>query len=155
RNIPATLNLHTESKLMPASQAPHMEDQRRFWSWHWQHWNERKTVNDWKDRRHEVVLDFLRSLTLQHPEIIDLGCGPGWYTEKFASFGHVTGVDLSEEAIAMAKARFPQVTFHTGDIYALPLPTEHYDVVISQEVIDHVEDRVAFLDRTTSLLKPR
>ena len=139
---------------MPASQAPRLEDQHRFWNWHWQHWEERRTINDWKDRRHEVVLGFLSSLPLDHPEIIDLGCGPGWYTEKFARFGQVTGVDLSDEAIAMAKVRFPNVTFHAGNLYELPLPAEHYDVVISQEVIDHVEDRVAFLDRATSLLKP-
>jgi 2-polyprenyl-3-methyl-5-hydroxy-6-metoxy-1,4-benzoquinol methylase len=139
---------------MPPAQLPRLEEQSRFWDWHWRHSEERRTVNDWKDRRHEMVLGFLSSLDLDHPEILDLGCGPGWYTEKFAAFGQVTGVDLSDEAIAMAKERFPEVTFHVGNLYELPLPAEHYDVVISQEVIDHVADRVAFLDRAASLLKP-
>jgi len=36
--------------------------------------------------------------------ILDLGCGPGIYTEKFAELGHqVTGVDFSENSIAYAK----------------------------------------------------
>jgi len=140
---------------MPAAKVPQLEEQHRFWNWHWRHWEERKTANDWKDRRHEAVLSFLSSLSLDRPDIIDLGCGPGRYTEKFSVLGHVTGVDLSDEAIAMASARFPDVTFHAGNLYELPLPAEHYDVVISQEVIDHVEDRVAFLDRVAYLLKPR
>ena len=139
---------------MSATQYPRVQDQHRFWNWHWEHWRERGTINDWKDQRHDVVLRFLSSLPLEHPEIIDLGCGPGRYTEKFTRFGQVTGVDLSDEAIAMAKSRYPNVTFLAGNLYELPLPLEHYDVVISQEVIDHVEDRVEFLDRATSLLKP-
>jgi len=36
--------------------------------------------------------------------ILDLGCGPGIYTEKLAAKGHhVTGIDFSENSIAYAK----------------------------------------------------
>ena len=36
--------------------------------------------------------------------ILDLGCGPGLYTEKLASYGHqVTGVDFSANSIKYAK----------------------------------------------------
>jgi 2-polyprenyl-3-methyl-5-hydroxy-6-metoxy-1,4-benzoquinol methylase len=136
------------------SQYPTIDDQKQFWDWHWQHWQERKTINSWKDKRHEMVLTFLRSLALDHPRILDLGCGPGWYTERLAQFGQTTGVDLSKEAISVAKSRLPQITFLAGDLYELPLPTEHFDVVVSQEVIDHVPDQVAFLNRAASVLKP-
>jgi trans-aconitate methyltransferase len=114
---------------MSVSHYPTMKDQERFWNWHWQHWHERKTINAWKDRRHEAVLTFLRSLALDHPTILDLGCGPGWYTEKLAQFGPTVGIDLSEEAISMAKARFPHVTFRAGNLYETPLPAAHYTLM--------------------------
>ncbi len=134
---------------------PTVDDQKQFWDWHWQHWKERRTINEWKDKRHEVVLTFLSLLSLDHPRILDLGCGPGWYTEKLAHFGPTTGIDLSEEAIQMAQARFPHIKFISGNLYDLPLPAEHYDVVVSQEVFDHVEDQVEFVRRAAYVLKPK
>jgi len=131
-----------------------MEEQRQFWDWHWQHWQKRRTVNPWKDRRHETILTLLRTLRLNHPQILDIGCGPGWYTEKLAQFGQTTGIDLSDEAISIAQSRFPHVTFLVGDIYEMPLPAGHFDVVVSQEVIDHVSNQVAFVKRAAHVLKP-
>jgi 2-polyprenyl-3-methyl-5-hydroxy-6-metoxy-1,4-benzoquinol methylase len=134
---------------------PTIDEQRDFWDWHWEHWQERKTINEWKNRRHETILSSLHSLSLEHPRILDLGCGPGWYTESLASFGTTTGVDISEEAIRMAKSRFPNIQFIAGNLYDLPLPTEHFDVVVSQEVFDHVEDQIGFIERVAYFLKPR
>ena len=37
-------------------------------------------------------------------KILDLGCGPGLYAEKFANAGHlVTGIDISANSIEFAK----------------------------------------------------
>ncbi len=138
---------------MSALHSPSVAEQKQFWDWHWQNWQERTTINEWKDRRHEMILDLLRSLSVKQAKILDLGCGPGWYTEKFVQFGQVTGVDLSTEAIAMAKSRFPNITFLAGNLYEISLPSEHFDIVVSQEVIDHVEDRLSFLNRVADVLK--
>jgi 2-polyprenyl-3-methyl-5-hydroxy-6-metoxy-1,4-benzoquinol methylase len=136
-------------------QPPTTEEQRQFWNWHWGHWRDRKTVNEWKEARHETVLHFLSTLPVAHPTILDLGCGPGRFTVRLARFGEVTGIDLSEQAIAMAKTQYPQVTFLAGNLYDYPLPRNRFDVVVSQEVVDHVEDRPAFVRRASDLLKSR
>src|SRR6266851_2532979 len=101
---------------------PTLNEQKRFWDWHWQHWQDRRTVNEWKDKRHEMVLSFIRSLGLDNPLILDVGCGPGWYTNKLSHFGRVTGIDLSEEAITMARSRFPHITFFARNVYDDSLP---------------------------------
>jgi 2-polyprenyl-3-methyl-5-hydroxy-6-metoxy-1,4-benzoquinol methylase len=134
---------------------PPLEDQKTFWDWHWQHWRERRTVNEWKQKRHETVLTFLSSLQLDDPSIIDVGCGPGWFSQRLTQFGRVTGIDISTEAITLAKARFSTISFILGNLYDFPLPAAHFDVVVSQEVIDHVPDQVAFLKRAVYFLKPR
>lgn len=40
----------------------------------------------------------------QFPQLLDVGCGPGLYTERFCSLGYqVTGIDFSKRSIAYAK----------------------------------------------------
>jgi SAM-dependent methyltransferase len=95
----------------------------------------------------------LRSITTGHLRILDLGCGPGRFTVTLADFGEVTGIDLSTQAISMAKGRYPHVTFLAGNLYDYSLPTNEFDVIVSQEVIDHVEDQPAFVRRVFDLLK--
>ena len=46
----------------------------------------------------------LKCCSKQRVNILDLGCGPGFYAEKLTCHGHkVTGVDFSENSIAYAK----------------------------------------------------
>lgn len=113
-----------------------------------------KHLNKWSLRRAEIILQFLQSLNLDYPKILDLGCGTGWLSAMLANFGPTTGVDLAESVIATARARSPNVTFFAGDIFKMSLLAEHFDVVVSQEVIAHVLDQVAYLDRAVHVLKP-
>jgi 2-polyprenyl-3-methyl-5-hydroxy-6-metoxy-1,4-benzoquinol methylase len=147
-------NRDTGSEMSNDKQVPSLETQRRFWNWHWEHWEERKIINDWTLKRGDAILEILDSLSLNQPEILDFGCGKGWFTEKLALVGKATGIDLSEEAIAMAKLRSPHATFIAGNVYDFPLQPEKYDVIVSQEVLTHVENPAAYLDRAAYLLKP-
>jgi 2-polyprenyl-3-methyl-5-hydroxy-6-metoxy-1,4-benzoquinol methylase len=147
-------NRVTDKNMTSSKQTPSLDDQRRFWNWHWEHWEERKIINEWTLRRGDAILEILQSLSMDQPEILDFGCGKGWFTEKLASLGNATGIDLSEEAIAMAKSRSPQVNFIAGNVHDYPLPLGKYDVVVSQEVLTHVENPTAYLDRAATVLKP-
>lgn len=143
-NTPTTEEMNT----------PTTEQQRRFWDEHWDQWRERKTLSEWKDRRHAAIVARLSALSLRDPEIIDLGCGPGYYTQNLSKFGHTTGLDLSEHAIEKAREKYPGIEFIAGNLYDYPLPHEHYDVVVAQEAFDHVEDQKRFLDRVYEILVP-
>jgi len=133
---------------------PTISAQKQFW----ETWNatmrDPEHLNEWSIRRGEVILRYLQSLNIENPRILDFGCGTGWLSEMLAKFGPVTGVDLAESAIATARARCPQGTFFAGDIFKMSLPTEHFDVVVSQEVIAHVPDQVAYIERAADVLKP-
>lgn len=134
--------------------APPLDAQRQFWNWHWKHWRERRVINDWTLARWDVILGLVRSLALSSPHILDMGCGRGWFTDRLAEFGQVTGVDLSDDAIAAARAEFPRPQFIAGNVYEVPLPDEHFDLVVSQEVISHVEDQASYVQRAADVLKP-
>ena len=144
----------TGSKMPNTQQVPAIDDQRLFWNWHWQHWQERKTLNAWTERRAEIILAIIRSLPIRRPRLLDLGCGLGWFTERLADLGEAHGIDLSPEAIAVAQARRPDIHYLAGNIYEAALPESYFDVVVSQEVIAHVEDRPKYVDRATEVLKP-
>jgi 2-polyprenyl-3-methyl-5-hydroxy-6-metoxy-1,4-benzoquinol methylase len=136
---------------MNSSEFPELADQERFWVT----WQQTKSISEWALTRSEVILSLLRRLNLTRPTILDLGCGNGWFTERLAEFGTVTGVDLSRAAMEEARSRFPHATFIGGDLFEVDLPAAHFDLVVSQQVIAHVVDQPRYVDRAASLLKPR
>lgn len=135
-------------------QLPSIEDQRTFWNWHWEHWEERKVLNDWTERRAQEILALIQSLQLNGPRILDLGCGRGWFTERLSMYGETHGIDLSEDGIAAAKQRRPDIRYLAGNLYEAPLPQNYFDVVVSQEVIAHVQDQPRYVDLAAEVLKP-
>jgi len=132
---------------------PTIEDQRQFWDWHWQNWEKRKVLNDWTERRAQEIVDLVRNLPVARPRMLDFGCGHGWFTERLADLGEAHGIDLSPEGIAAAQARRPDVAYIAGDIYDAPLPKDYFDIVVSQEVIAHVQDQKKYIERAADLLR--
>jgi len=70
-----------------------------------------------------------------HARILDLACGEGRYTRAFAAMGHqVTGLDLSEDLLAEAKARSPNLpgapTYLRSDMREIPF-FEQFEAVVS------------------------
>ncbi|WP_051257741.1 class I SAM-dependent methyltransferase [Desulfovibrio cuneatus] len=63
--------------------------------------------HDWASRRNELISRQAAWLAkqLQNPSyILDLGCGPGFYTQKLAALGHhCVGVDFSPASIEYAR----------------------------------------------------
>jgi 2-polyprenyl-3-methyl-5-hydroxy-6-metoxy-1,4-benzoquinol methylase len=133
---------------------PSIEDQRNFWNWHWQHSEERKVLNDWTERRADEIMRLIHAHAPERPRVLDLGCGLGWFTERLAEIGEAHGIDLSPEGIATAKVRRPDITYLAGNVYDAPLPRNHFDVVVSQEVIAHVEDQPKYVELAAEVLKP-
>jgi 2-polyprenyl-3-methyl-5-hydroxy-6-metoxy-1,4-benzoquinol methylase len=134
-----------------APEFPTLADQERFW----ETWQETKSITEWSLARAGAIVELLRSLKLQDPEILDLGCGNGWFTDRLAEFGRATGTDLNRKAMEEAKQKYPRATFIGGDLFEVDLPLAHYDVVLSQQVIAHVVDQPRYVERAASLLKPR
>jgi SAM-dependent methyltransferase len=74
--------------------------------------------------------------------------------ETLSDYGRVTGVDLSDEVLARASRRLPQVKFMAGDFMQVALEPASYDVVVSLETLAHVPDQPAFVEKVASVLTP-
>lgn len=136
---------------MLAPEEPILEVQKEYWKY----WNSRSDYpHDRAQRRGDKILAYLRSLHLDRPTILDMGCGMGWFANRLAQFGPTMGIDLSDDAISRAKSEFPQVAFVAGNVLEMDLPERNFDVVVSQEVIAHVPDQRGYVERAARVLKP-
>ena len=65
-------------------------------------------------------------------ELLDIACGSGYAASVAARRGAlVSGLDASEELLAIARARTPMGDFRVGDMFALPFPDDRFDVATS------------------------
>ncbi|WP_370616555.1 class I SAM-dependent methyltransferase [Mumia sp. Pv 4-285] len=64
--------------------------------------------------------------------ILDAGCGPGRVGARLHAAGHeVVGVDVDPELIAAAEEDHPGPSWTVGDLAALDLPGEPFDLAVS------------------------
>lgn len=143
------MDLKSSGAVEAGASLPSLEQQERYW----EYWQATRSMSGWGAKRAEVVLKAVEKLELDHPRILDFGCGTGWFTEELARFGNATGIDLSRRAMQEASERSPHIRFIRGDLFEYPLEHNAYDIIVSMNVIAHVEDQPRFMDRAADLLK--
>ncbi len=102
-------------------------------------------VNRFRDFAHRLGMNHAFGVlqrnwgSLSKRSVLDLGCGRGRWCREYAARGsHVTGVDISEDAIALLTREMPQHRFLAQDIACLSFPEHSFDVVNSVTVLQHM-----------------
>ena len=73
--------------------------------------------------------------------VLDIGCGSGYLTNFFCKFSYeVYGVDYEEGFIQIAKSKYSEPKFITGDIYNLEKIEGVFDLVVCFAVLQHISD---------------
>ncbi|MEM8660943.1 MAG: methyltransferase domain-containing protein [Pseudomonadota bacterium] len=89
--------------------------------------------------------------------ILDVGCGTGVLTrelfQRVGRSGSVTGFDLSQSMLDVAKVQCPEATFKQGDVTKMPFASRHFHVVISAFMLMFVPDPVKALREMRRVLK--
>ena len=89
-------------------------------------------------------------------KIVDLGCGEGGIIcaiEKQDKSKKITGVDISPRRIDFLKNKFLKYNFLCKDVCSTRLKKHSFDLVISTQVIEHVEDDKKLVDEIDRILK--
>jgi len=84
--------------------------------------------------------------------VLENGCGVGMYVEHLSPFGgKVIGLEYDFERAAEARANSPHILNAAGEL--LPLPTGTFDLILSHEVIEHVQDDRAAIREMIRILQ--
>lgn len=120
--------------------------------------------HDWASRKLSVIerqVDWIARQLPAGAQILDLGCGPGFYTQRLAQRGfHCTGVDFSPASVQwareQAKSAGLKIDYHEQDVRQY-LPDTTYDFIMmtfGELNVFCVEDARALLQQCAQWLKP-
>jgi ubiquinone/menaquinone biosynthesis C-methylase UbiE len=121
--------------------APYYDD------WKWQRF--------WRSHEHPLVLERIRSFATNPVALLDVGCGTGAYLHVLKDCcSSMTGVDISEGMLTIARARLPSATFHRCDAAALPCAENSFDVILCARMLSHVADPAPVIAEMVRALHP-
>jgi len=107
----------------------------------------------------ELVFGEEFTFNVKGKSVIDLGCGTGRHSIKFAEKGaSVTALDISSGMLkeALEKKGSEKVKFICHELSdKLPVPDEHFDFVISSLVLEHIENLLYFFKEAKRVCKKK
>ena len=116
---------------------------------------------DVRSRKAETIVrvcrDFVEPGTLSGLHVLDVGSSSGIIDNYLADyFGHVTGIDIDEPAMAHARATFDKVnlSFEKDDVMQLSRPDSSIDAVVCTQIYEHVPDATQMFSEILRVLKP-
>ena len=91
--------------------------------------------------------------------VLDLGCGSGWYAEQFTKAGaKVTAVDVSEHMVKVTQQRLGA----SGQVFQADLENnlsfladQSFDLIVAPLVIHYIKDWQKLMKEMARLLKPK
>lgn len=87
-------------------------------------------------------LEFIQRHVQLRGRLLDVGCGNGIFTLRFARVGaEVTGLDFSRHLLGQNR----HCCLVCGDATALPFPDRSFEVVFEANLLHHVADREAVI----------
>jgi cyclopropane fatty-acyl-phospholipid synthase-like methyltransferase len=71
--------------------------------------------------------------------VLELGCGTGSTLAQIQARtgARCVGIDRSDDAAAIARKKYPNITVDTGDIFKLPYEKKSFDLVYSVGLFEH------------------
>lgn len=107
-------------------------------------------------RHHRVVTDVILSwLAVEDTSqsFLEVGCGDGFWLDLLRNLGfrRIKGIDISEHYVEICRRKGHDVELSPVEQYE---PNTLYDWVYSIDVLEHLDDPRAMLDRMLQFLKP-
>jgi SAM-dependent methyltransferase len=88
-------------------------------------------------------------------DVLDIGCGTGesrkLYIDHASSY---TGIDLSDQALRVARRKFPNDNWRACDARQLPFEDGSFDIVAYSSVLHHIPDFPLALREGLRVLRP-
>lgn len=103
-------------------------------------------------KRYHEILDFLGPYR-QTNRLIDVGCGIGHFAAVAATRGwEVHGTEYTDEAIAICESK--GISMQKGVLDPANYPSGSFDVIVSFEVIEHINNPNQEMESFRAILRP-
>jgi ubiquinone/menaquinone biosynthesis C-methylase UbiE len=107
----------------------------------------------------DVMERYVPDFRVSGARVLDIGCGDAGVIVAFAEEGaEVAGLELDEKSLRRAAVRAEEhgvrATLAKGVAEALPFPDASFDLVILDNVLEHVTDRAGTLREIHRVLRP-
>jgi len=115
--------------------------------------------NEFHQRRIDTTVALAKEATKNISgkiRLLDIGCGQGHVTQAIAdAFDNVevSGFDYSVSAIEFAHQHYPDIDFCVADAYAPPYAADYFDVIVCNNLWEHVPDPLRLLSKMGYCLK--
>lgn len=89
-------------------------------------------------------------------KVLDIACGEGYGANLLAQAAiEVTGADINQETIAAARKKYGRsnLKFETASTLALPFPDASFDMVVSFETLEHLEEQQQMIAELKRVLR--
>lgn len=107
----------------------------------------------WRSGQERRLAMLAAQTPLNNCIFLEAGCGNGLYAAQIIEryTPHVHAFDIEAERVAEAQYHVPNAIVGRGE--ALPYPANSFDVIFTNEVIEHVDDDAAFAAEMVRVLK--
>lgn len=100
----------------------------------------------------------LESIAGVKGKVLDVGCGAGAFTaalKLYRSDLSLVGLDFSQRCIQMAKQKHKEIKFVQGNVDQMPFKNESFDAVVSNHLLEHLDEPKAAVVEIYRVLKPK
>ena len=106
-----------------------------------------------RKKRTQLLLELMKRKG--NARVLDVGCQSGELCHQLLQLGHEPyGIEIVEELIDTARARYPQIRFELADCEKhLPFADKFFDVVWAGDVIEHIRFTDVFVNEINRVLK--
>ncbi len=131
------------------------------WDAHWDQYAAAASENPAQQMRHAIVTQLLGESRKPEAKVFDIGSGQGDLVLKLDPLwpdAQFLGAELSESGVEISKKKVPRATFLVADLFQPPAAMQNYlgwaTHAVCSEVLEHVDDPVAFLKQAFPYLAP-
>lgn len=101
-----------------------------------------------------IFNDLITKKELYKKNFLEVGCGLGYFSNKAYKLGaKVTGIDIGPRLIKINKNKTPKGKFVVASASKLPFKDKSFDIVLSTEVIEHVDSQFEMVSELTRVLR--
>lgn len=130
----------------------------RYFAAHAADWDELRAMHVPEEKVEAVVRKAIGPGPFE--ALADLGTGTGQMLALLAPLAaHALGIDQSPQMLALARVRIERaglrhVELRQGDIYALPVEGNSYDLVLMSQVLHYLDDPLRAIREAARILRP-